>query len=550
MHFEQPITMDKMTRKYPVGIQTFEKIRKENYLYIDKTDLVWQLTRVSPFIFLSRPRRFGKSLLTTTLASYFKGQRELFEGLKIMDLETEWEQYPVIHVDLSTAKSQVSAVGVQDMVLYLLEPYIDLYGKKDNETTPGRLLTGLIRRAYEKTGKQVVVLIDEYDAPLLDVLHEEEMLPEFRRVLQEFYQPLKASEAMIKFCFITGITKFSQLSIFSTINNLTNVSLDSKYAAICGITEQELVTDMAPDIAMLAEEYECTPEEMHAKLKQQYDGYRFAEESPEIYNPFSLLKCFNQKKVANYWFDSGTPSFLIRQMQHFHTDVTAMEHIEASAAAFAQPTENMEDALPLLYQSGYITIKDYDRRADSYILSIPNKEVRTGFVSGLIPAYTGLKRNDTQGFALRFWRGLDHGDIDAAMKELKAFLASIPYVEGFKKKLEEVKNYEGFYEYTFWLIFNMLNVYAQTQVKCAGGRVDFVVQMPEAIYVFELKMNGTAREAIDQINSHNYALPYSTDRRKVVKIGVQFTDRRKVVKIGVQFDRDSMSIGEYIIGYA
>jgi len=560
LHFEQPITMDKMTRKYPVGIQTFSEIRKGNYVYIDKTDLVWELIKTK-YIFLSRPRRFGKSLLTTTLASYFKGQRELFEGLKIMDLETEWEQYPVIHVDLSTAKSQVSAVGVQDMVLYLLEPYIDLYGKKDNETTPGRLLTGLIRRAYEKTGKQVVVLIDEYDAPLLDVLHEEEMLPEFRRVLQEFYQPLKASEAMIKFCFITGITKFSQLSIFSTINNLTNVSLDSKYAAICGITEQELVTDMAPDIAMLAEEYECTPEEMHAKLKQQYDGYRFARKSPDIYNPFSLLKCFNQKEVANYWFDSGTPTFLIRQMQHFHTDVTAMEHIEASAAAFDQPTENMEDALPLLYQSGYITIKDYDRRADSYILSIPNKEVRTGFVSGLIPAYTGLKRNDTQGFALRFWRGLDHGDIDAAMKELKAFLASIPYVEGFKKKLEEVKNYEGFYEYTFWLIFNILNVYAQTQVnvqsseshpslledgrvvtdegkaKCAGGRVDFMVQMPEAIYVFELKVNGTAREAIDQINSHNYALPYSTDRRKVVKIGVQF-------------DRDSMSIGEYIICYA
>ena len=537
MHFQGPITMDKMERRYPVGIQTFEKIRKENYLYIDKTDLVWQLTKVSPFIFLSRPRRFGKSLLTTTLSSYFKGQRELFEGLKIMDLEKEWEQYPVIHVDLSTAKSQVSAVGVQDMLLYLLEPYIDLYGKKDNETLPGKLLAGLIRRAYEKTGKQVVVLIDEYDAPLLDVLHEEEMLPEFRRVLQEFYQPLKAYEAMIKFCFITGITKFSQLSIFSTINNLTNVSLDSKYAAICGITEQELVTDMAPDIAMLAEEYECTPEEMHTTLKLQYDGYRFSEKSPDIYNPFSLLKCFNHKKVANYWFDSGTPTFLIRQMQHFHTDITTMEHIEAAATAFDQPTENMDDALPLLYQSGYITIKDYDRRSDSYILSIPNKEVRTGFVSGLIPAYTGLKRNDTQGFALRFWRALDHDDIDAAMNELKAFLAGIPYVEGFKTKLEEVKNYEGFYEYTFWLIFNMLNIYARTQVKCAGGRVDFVVQMPEAIYVFELKVNGTAREAIDQINSHGYAVPYSTDRRKVVKIGAQF-------------DRDSMSIGEYIIGYA
>ena len=534
MHFQGPITMDKMERRYPVGIQTFEKIRKENYLYIDKTDLVWQLTKVSPFIFLSRPRRFGKSLLTTTLDSYFKGQRELFEGLKIMELETEWEQYPVIHVDLSTAKSQVSAVGVQDMLLYLLEPYIDLYGKKVNETLPGKLLAGLIRRAYEKTGKQVVVLIDEYDAPLLDVLHEEEMLPEFRRVLQEFYQPLKAYEAMIKFCFITGITKFSQLSIFSTINNLTNVSLDSKYAAICGITEQELVTDMAPDIAMLAEEYECTPEEMHATLKLQYDGYRFARKSPDIYNPFSLLKCFNQKEINNYWFDSGTPSFLIRQMQHFKTDITTLERIEASATSFDRPTEAMTTALPLLYQSGYITIKDYDRESNSFILAIPNKEVHTGFVYGLIPSYIGIDSGRVQdGFALKFWRALKKDDIHLAMNELKAFLAGIPYVEGFKKKLEEVKNYEGFYEYTFWLIFNMLNVYARTQVKCAGGRVDFVVQMPETIYVFELNVNGTAQEAIEQINSHNYALPYSTDRRKVVKIGAQF-------------DRDTMTVGEYI----
>ena len=529
--------MEKMARRYPVGIQTFEKIRKENYLYIDKTDLVWELTKVSPYVFLSRPRRFGKSLLTTTLDSYFKGQRELFEGLKIMDLETEWEQYPVIHVDLSTAKSQVSAVGVQDMLLYLLEPYIDVYGKKDNETLPGKLLAGLIRRAYEKTGKQVVVLIDEYDAPLLDVLHEEEMLPEFRRVLQEFYQPLKAYEAMIRFCFITGITKFSQLSIFSTINNLTNVSMLPKFAAICGITEQEFVTDMAPDIAMLAEEYECTPEEMHAKLKQQYDGYRFAGKSPDVYNPYSLLKCFNNQFIDNYWFDSGTPTFLIRQMQHFKTDITTLEHIEASATSFDRPTEAMTTALPLLYQSGYVTIKDYDRESDSYILAIPNKEVRTGFVYGLIPSYVGIDGGWVQdGFALRFWRALKKDDIHLAMEEMKSFLAGIPYVEGFKSKLEEVKNYEGFYEYTFWLIFNMLNVYARTQVKCAGGRVDFVVQMPESIYVFELKVNGTAREAIDQINSHGYAVPYSTDWRKVVKIGAQF-------------DRDSMSIGEYIIDH-
>ena len=522
-------------RKYPVGIQTFSEIRKGGYVYVDKTDLVWKLAHDAKFIFLSRPRRFGKSLLTTTLDSYFQGRKDLFEGLKIMDLEKEWENYPVIHVDLSAAKNQPDSIELQKTILFMMKPLIDEFGKDDDEQTPGKLLSGMIRRAYEKRGKQVAVIIDEYDAPLLEVLHEEERLPEFRRVMQEFYQPLKANEAMIKFCFITGITKFSQLSIFSTINNLTNISMDSKYAAICGITEDEFATDMAPDIAMLAEAYECTPEEMHAKLKLQYDGYRFADVSPELYNPFSLLKCFSQRKIANYWFESGTPTFLIRQMQHFRTDIMGMDRIEASATSFDRPTEAMTTALPLLYQSGYITIKDYERETESYILSIPNKEVRVGLIDGLIPAYTGLDGSLVQdGFALKFYRALRKDDMTAAMDEMKAFLASIPYVEGFKKKLADVAATEGFYEYTFWLIFNMMNVYARTQVKCYGGRIDFVVLMPETTYVYELKVNGTAQEAIDQINSKGYALPYQTEGRRVVKIGVQF-------------NRETMTIEDYII---
>jgi hypothetical protein len=522
-------------RKYPVGIQTFSEIRKGGYVYVDKTDLVWKLTHDAKYIFLSRPRRFGKSLLTTTLGSYFQGRKDLFEGLKIMALEREWKSYPVIHVDLSAAKNQPDSIELQKTILFIMKPLIEEFGKDDDEQTPGKLLSGMIRRAYEKSGKQVAVIIDEYDAPLLEVLHEEERLPEFRRVMQEFYQPLKVSEAMIKFCFITGITKFSQLSIFSTINNLTNISMDSKYAAICGITEDEFATDMAPDIAMLAEAYECTPEEMHAKLKLQYDGYRFADVSPEIYNPFSLLKCFSQKKIANYWFESGTPTFLIRQMQHFRTDIMGMDRIEASATSFDRPTEAMTTALPLLYQSGYITIKDYDRETESYILSIPNKEVRVGLIDGLIPAYTGLDGSLVQdGFALKFYRALRKDDMTAAMDEMKAFLAGIPYVEGFKKKIADVAASEGFYEYTFWLIFNMMNVYARTQVKCHGGRIDFVVLMPETTYVFELKVNGTAQEAIDQINSKGYALPYQTEGRRVVKIGVQF-------------NRETMTIEDYII---
>ncbi|MBR0245134.1 MAG: AAA family ATPase, partial [Bacteroidales bacterium] len=292
------------TRRYPVGIQTFSEIRKGGYIYIDKTDLVWEAARMK-FVFLSRPRRFGKSLLTTTFDAYFKGQKELFEGLKIMDLETEWNSYPVIHLDLSSAKNQRTSDDLKDMLMFILEPLSQEYGMEKSENSPGKLLSGMIRRAYTRTGKQVAVIIDEYDAPLLDVLHEESLLPEFRRVMQELYQPLKASEAMLRFCFITGITKFSQLSIFSTINNLTLISLDAKYASICGITEEELTRDMAPDIAMLAREYECTAEQMRLKLKEQYDGYRFADVSPDIYNPFSLMKCFNQRRVSNYWFESG-----------------------------------------------------------------------------------------------------------------------------------------------------------------------------------------------------------------------------------------------------
>ena len=521
-------------RKYPIGIQTFSEIRKGNYVYIDKTDIVWNMVHEAKYIFLSRPRRFGKSLLSTTLDSYFQGRKDLFEGLKIMELEKEWESYPVIHLDLSEAKNQESSDGLRDALLLLLKPIVDDYGRDEDEKLPGALLKGLIRRAFRKTGKQVAVIIDEYDAPLLDVLHDER-LKEFRIVMQEFFQPLKASDAMVKFCFITGITKFSQLSVFSTINNLLNVSMQPEYAAICGITEEEFATDMASDIAMLAKVYECTPEEMQAKLKLQYDGYRFADVSPDIYNPFSLLKCFGQRKIANYWFESGTPTFLIRQMQHFRTDIMGMDRIEASASSFDRPTEAMENALPLLYQSGYVTIKDYDRETESYILSIPNKEVRVGLIDGLIPAYIGLDGSSVKdGFALKLYRALRRDDMVTVMDEMKAFLAGIPYVEGFKKKLEEAAASEGFYEYTFWLIFNMLNVYAQTQVKCHGGRIDFVVQMPDTNYVFELKVNGTAQEALDQINSKGYALPYQTEGKKVVKVGVRF-------------NRESMTIEEYIV---
>ena len=526
--------MEQMMRKYPVGIQTFERLIKDGFIYVDKTDLVWELAHYATFVFMSRPRRFGKSLLTSTLESYFKGDRELFEGLKIMKIEKEWTQYPVIHLDLSIAKGKSSAQELQRSLILLLKR-LAVYEDNPEEVTPGEKLDGMIRRLYEKTGKQVAVIIDEYDAPLLDVLHSQDTLDAMRKVMQEFYVPLKANEAYLKFCFITGITKFSQLSIFSTINNLKNVSLLPRFATICGFTEQEVQTVFKEDICEMAKDFKLTPEEMYAKIKFKYDGYHFAGGAEAVFNPFSLLNALGDRLLKNYWFASGTPTFLIKQMQHFHTDITSLDSLDVPESAFDQPTENMKDALPLLYQSGYLTIKDYDPEGETYFLSIPNQEVRVGYVNGLLPTYTGLNSGDVQvGFALKFWRALKQGDIDLTMQHMQAYLAGIPYVEGFKQKLAEAKTKEGFYEYTFYLIFSMLNVYVRTQVKVAGGRVDMVIFMPDTIYVMELKVGDTARHALEQIDARGYAKPY-------------LTDGRKVVKVGIRFDADKHTVDEWVV---
>jgi hypothetical protein len=515
-------------RKYPIGIQTFSEIIRNGYVYVDKTDLIWQLAHYAKFIFLSRPRRFGKSLLTSTLESYFCGEKDLFEGLKIMDMEKEWEQYPVLRFDLSGAK-HLKPQGVRDELSRLLDKMESVYGVNPKETSPGMRLAGLIDRAYAQTGKQVAVIIDEYDAPLLDVLHEDEVLREMREVMQEFYQRLKMQEPYIKFCFITGITKFSQLSIFSTINNLKNVSLSPRFSAICGITEEEVKTVFKEDIQRMSEAYDCTPEEMFQKIKERYDGYHFSSVSADIYNPFSLLNAFDDEELTNQWFASGTPTFLIRQMKHFKTDIMSLDKLEVPSTAFDQPTENMQDALPLLYQSGYLTIKGYDRELQSYTLSIPNQEVRIGYARGLLPVYIGINDSDVQmGFAAKFWRALKNGDVEQAMQEMRAYMSGIPYIEGFKQKLQEAANAEGFYEYTMYLIFSMLNVYVRTQVKCAGGKADMIVWMPDTVYVFEMKVNGTAQEALEQIDTKGYAIPYEAGDRRVVKVGVKFNKDTRV----------------------
>ncbi len=521
--------MEQENRKYPVGIQTFSEIIRKGYIYVDKTDIIWKLAHDAKYIFLSRPRRFGKSLLTSTLDSYFRGEKDLFAGLGITNLEKDWKPYPVIHIDLSIAKGKGTSNDLAralNLMLGRLDEYLDV----SEEVTPGEKLDGMINRLYKTTGNQVVVLIDEYDAPLLDVLHDKSTLDDMRRVMQEFYQPLKANEAIIQFCFITGITKFSQLSIFSTINNLTNVTLAPEYSAICGITERELCTTLWQDVQRLADTFHTSAEAMHQRLKQRYDGYHFSEDSPEIYNPFSLLKAFQRRKISNWWFESGTPTFLIRQMKHFHTDITSLDHLVVPETAFDQPTENMQNALPLLYQSGYLTIKDYDPDTLTYTLAIPNEEVRVGYVRGLLPVYIGIDDADVQmGFALKFWKALRDDDINLAMEHMQAYLAGIPYVEGFKKKLAEAATAEGFYEYTMYLIFSMLNVYVRTQVKTSRGRADMVVFMPNAIYVIEIKAVGTADDALKQIKDKGYAEPYNADGRKLVLVGVSFDKKKRTV---------------------
>lgn len=522
--------MEQTTRRYPVGIQTFSRIIKDNYLYIDKTDLVWELAHYATFAFMSRPRRFGKSLLTSTLESYFNGDSELFEGLKIMDLEKEWKKYPVIHLDLSVVKGKEDASELKQALIWMMKPLTEVYGRDSDETSPGMLLTGIMSRAYKKTGSQVVVLIDEYDAPLLDVLHQNEKLEGMRRVMQEFYQPLKANEAIIKFCFITGITKFSQLSIFSTLNNLKNISLLPRFGTICGFTEKEVQDYFTEDIKSMSDRFKITPDDMFTRIKLMYDGYNFSGESENVFNPFSLLNALDDQMLKSYWFASGTPTFLIRQMRHFHTDITSLDNIEVPETSFDQPTENMKDALPLLYQSGYLTIKNYEPLTGAYTLAIPNQEVRVGYIRGLLPTFTGLNDGDVQlGFAAKFWLALKSGNIDLAMRHMQSYLAAIPYVEGFKKKLAEASTKEGFYEYTFYLIFSMLNVYVRTQVKVAGGRTDMTIFMPDAIYVMELKVADSARNALRQINDKGYATPYLTDGRKVVKIGVSFNPEKHTV---------------------
>ena len=516
-------------RIYPVGIQDFEKLRTNGCVYVDKTDLIYQLVQKF-YVFLSRPRRFGKSLLSSTLKYYFQGRKDLFQGLAIERMEQEWKEYPVLHFDLSTAKNR-DLNGIQSELDFQLTPYEKKYeiipGK---DKMPGQRFAALIKKAHAQTGQKTVVIIDEYDAPMLDVLHDDEKMAEVRRMMQEFYAPLKACDADLRFVFITGITKFSQLSIFSVINNLTNVSMQPEFSAICGITEQELHTVFEEDIAMLAQEYECTSGEMKERLKERYDGYHFSGRSADIYNPFSILKTFAQKELKDYWFESGTPTYLTKQIRHFQTDIQSLDNIEASASDFDRPTEKMSNIIPLLYQSGYITILKYNKQWEKYTLGIPNNEVRVGLTENLLPDYAYKDDFKNSSFIMQFCEAVYYEDMEKAFTILRAYLAGIPYPEGGKEILNDMSKNEYYYETIFYLIFSFMNRHIQTQVKTCRGRADMVMHTAKTVYVFELKMNKPAEEALKQIDEKGYMIPYTADGRKLVKCGISFSTQTRTIE--------------------
>ena len=518
----------KQLKPLPVGIQTFDKLIESGCIYVDKTAYIHKMVKLSNYIFLSRPRRFGKSLLVSTLQSYFEGRKELFKGLAMEQLEQEWTKYPVLRFDMSTAKHS----NKEELELELsskLSAYEAIYGKGfADEVKLNQRLQGLIERAYRQTGKQVVVLIDEYDAPLLDVVHEDEQLPALRQVMRNLYSPLKNCDPYLKFVCLTGITKFSQLSIFSELNNLTDISLDNDYAAICGITTEELLVQMSDYIDMLAVQEGASRDETVHRLKNMYDGYHFTWPSPDMLNPYSLLKAFNQKRIDSYWFASGTPTHLIEMLRRFDVLPSDLGTMEALSEEFDVPTEEMNTITPLLYQSGYLTIKAQERESRLYTLDIPNTEVRIGLMNSLLPAY--VQRSSGRGMTMvaKMSVFLRRGDLDGALELLQKYLLTIPYCDNASS--------EGHYQQMLYIIFSLLGQYdnLDVEVRTPTGRVDMVMRTDKALYLFELKINKSAAAAMKQIDLKDYPARFAM-------CGLP------IVKVGINFDADKRTIGDWKI---
>ena len=505
-------------RRYPLGIQTFQKIIEENMFYVDKTELIYNMTQSYTYVFLSRPRRFGKSLLVSTLASYFRGEKELFKGLAMEKLEKQWKKHPVIHLSLASVK-EIEPNKIEESLKNRLRDIENQFGFEQKSEGLGDRLNDIIQQTVEQYGEKAVVVLDEYDAPLLNVLHDEERLKEVRQLMRTLYSPLKDCDPYLRFVFITRISKFSQLSIFSEINNLTVISMDDEYSALCGFTQDEIETNFKEGIKRLAEKENLTVEETLGMLRQMYDGYHFSAYSPGVYNPYSIINALAKGKIDNFWFSTGTPSFLVEMLRKFHTDISKIDGSEAVTTSFDAPTENMKSILPLLYQSGYITIKDYDRRAGLFTLGFPNKEVKTGLMDNLYTYYVTptLDYRDTNIWKIS--KGFIYHDAESSMQTLQSYLESIPYQDSHFD--------ENHYVQMLYVIFSLLGLHVESQVRTAKGRLDVVVKTDDDIYVMEVKLDRPAREAIDQIDTNHYLVPYTIDNRRLTKIGISFSTKER-----------------------
>lgn len=511
-------------RKLPIGIQDFESLRNDGYLYVDKTEQIYRLISTGRYYFLSRPRRFGKSMLISTLKALYEGKKELFEGLEISSKpDITWEKCPVLHLDLNT-ENYNSVESLKSKLNLFLSNQEKLYSSDPNEQTLGTRFDGIIRRAYEKTGGRVVILVDEYDKPLLQAIDNPELQNAFRAILKGFYGALKSMDGCIKFALLTGVTKFGKVSVFSDLNNLNDISLDADYYDICGITEEELHSQFVPEISQMAAENKISEKECMAMLKQKYDGYHFGEYTPGIYNPFSILNAFYKRKFGSYWFETGTPSYLAYLLQKHDWDLEAMSRERATADILNSIDTESSNPIPVIYQSGYLTIKDYDAEFGEYLLGFPNSEVEEGFTKYLMPCYIYPKDKKSPFLVSNFVKDVESGDTEQFIKRLRSLFADTPY--------ELVQNFENHYRNVIWLLFKLMGFYTQAEYHTSEGRIDLVVKTPKFCYVLEFKLDGTAEEALKQIQAKNYTLPFEIENQQIVRIGINFDkETRNIDKV-------------------
>ena len=510
-----------MSVKYPIGIQNFEKLRKDGYIYVDKTALMYQLVDRGSYYFLSRPRRFGKSLLISTLEAYFEGKRELFEGLAVEKLEKDWVKRPVLHLDLNTEKYE-DPESLENILNDTLCNWERIYGTEPSEMSLPLRFKGIIRRAHEQTGHRVAILVDEYDKPMLQAIGNEELQKSFRSILQAFYSVIKTMDGSIKFAFLTGVTKFGKISVFSALNNLNDLSMWDEYVALCGITEQELHDNFEEGINKLAQAQGMTYDEVCSELKECYDGYHFVENSIGIYNPFSLLNTFAKQKFGNYWFETGTPTYLVELLKMHNYDLHNIENVETDEDTLNSIDSSSTNPIPVIYQSGYLTIKDYDREFGTYYLGFPNREVDEGFMKFLLPFYTDTDKVDVAFHITKFVREVRSGDYDAFFRRLQSFFADTPY--------ELVRDLELHYQNVLFIVYKLIGFYVKAEYHTSQGRIDLLLQTDKFIYVMEFKFEGTAEEALRQINEKNYALPFASDPRKLFKIGINFSNEMRNIE--------------------